>query len=253
MKRMILFLFAIGITAMGSISMAAMSNSRIRKETRFLTDKMAYELNLTPGQYNDAYEINYDFIYAVRYLMDDVVRGEEWAIDRYYRALDVRNDDLRWVLNASQYRRFLRADYFYRPIYAGGGRWNFRIYITYTNPNHFYFGKPYHYNSYSGRHSRPRYDSPSYYRGRYKHDFHSGSHSLRDEKVYRTTRRSDFGSATVRPDSSRRTSTPLKKEPGSSIDRRTNQNGNTVRRSERTKRRSNSSQPAETGNRRRER
>ena len=41
MKRIILILFAIGITAMSSVSMAAMSNSRVRKETRFLTDKMA--------------------------------------------------------------------------------------------------------------------------------------------------------------------------------------------------------------------
>lgn len=229
---------------MGSVSMAAMSNSRVRKETRFLTDKMAYELKLTPGQYNDAYEINYDFVYAVRYLMDDVVRGEEWAIDRYYRALDVRNDDLRWVLNASQYRRFLRTDYFYRPIYASGGRWNFRIYIAYTDHNHFYFGKPYHYNSYSGRHYRPRYDSPSYYRGRYKHDFYSGSHSLRDDKVYRTTRRSDFGSATVRLDSSRRTSTSVRNESGRTSDRRTKQNGDRVRRSDRTERKAETTAPS---------
>lgn len=250
MKRIILFLFAIGIAAMGSVSMAAMSNSRVRKETRFLTDKMAYELKLTPAQYNDAYEINYDFIYAVRYLMDDVVRGEERAIDRYYRALDVRNDDLRWVLSTSQYRRFLQTDYFYRPIYASGGKWNFRVYITYTNHNHFYFGKPYHYNSYSGSHCRPRYDSPSHYRGRYKHDFYSGSHSLRDDKVYRTTRRSDFGSATVRPDSSRRSSTSVRKEPAGTSGKRTNRSSSTVRRSDK---RNNSSQPVESGSRRRER
>ena len=56
MKRIILILFAIGITAMSSVSMAAMSNSRVRKETRFLTDKMAYELNLNTAQYNDVYE-----------------------------------------------------------------------------------------------------------------------------------------------------------------------------------------------------
>lgn len=68
---------------------------------------MAYELNLSTGQYNDVYEINYDFIYSIRYLMDDVIRGEEWALDKYYRTLDIRNDDLRWVLTASQYRRFI--------------------------------------------------------------------------------------------------------------------------------------------------
>lgn len=183
--------------------MAAMSNSRIRKETRFLTDKMAYELNLGTGQYNDVYEINYDFIYSIRYLMDDVIRGEEWALDKYYRTLDIRNDDLRWVLTASQYRRFIGVDYFYRPVYASGGSWSFRIYIRYTNHNHFYFGKPYHYNSYCGVHYRTHYHN-SYYRGRYRHDFYSGSHSIRDHRNYNTHRRSDFGSVTIRSNSGRR-------------------------------------------------
>ena len=49
MKRILIFFLVIGITAISSVSMAAMSNSRIRKETRFLTDKMAYELNLSTG------------------------------------------------------------------------------------------------------------------------------------------------------------------------------------------------------------
>ena len=118
MKRILIFFLVIGITAISSVSMAAMSNSRIRKETRFLTDKMAYELNLSTGQYNDVYEINYDFIYSIRYLMDDVIRGEEWALDKYYRTLDIRNDDLRWVLTASQYRRFIGVDYFSVSIFG---------------------------------------------------------------------------------------------------------------------------------------
>ena len=48
---------------------------------------------------DDAYEINYDFIYSVRNIMDYVARGYEWAMDDYYEALDIRNDDLRWVLS----------------------------------------------------------------------------------------------------------------------------------------------------------
>lgn len=202
-KRVLIFFLAIGITAVSSVSMAAMSNSRIRKETRFLTDKMAYELNLSTGQYNDVYEINYDFVYSIRYLMDDVMRGEEWALDKYYRTLDIRNDDLRWVLTASQYRRFIGVDYFYRPIYANGGGWSFRVYIRYTNHNHFYFGKPYHYSSYCGGHYRTHYHN-SYYRGRYRHDFYSGSHSIRDHRNYNTHRRSDFDTVTIRPNSARR-------------------------------------------------
>ena len=64
MKRIIfIFLAAMMSTAVCS---AAMSNSKVRKETRFLTDKMAYELNLSTEQYNDVYEINYDFISGIR-------------------------------------------------------------------------------------------------------------------------------------------------------------------------------------------
>lgn len=206
MKRIILILFAIGITAMSSVSMAAMSNSRVRKETRFLTDKMAYELNLNTAQYNDVYEINFDFIYSIRYLMDDVIRGYEWALDDYYNYLDVRNDDLRWVLSDVQYRRFLQADYFYRPIYASGGGWNFRVYITYTNRNYFYFPKPYHYRSYSGGHYRTHFHNVSYYRGRYNHNYYRGDYSVRNDRVYHTNRRSDFGSVNIRPNTSTRPS-----------------------------------------------
>lgn len=97
MKRILFMLFAVIMST--AVCHAAMSNSKVRKETRFLTDKMAYELNLNTAQYNDVYEINYDFISGVRYLMDDVLRGEEWALNRYYDYLDIRNDDLRWVLS----------------------------------------------------------------------------------------------------------------------------------------------------------
>ena len=57
---MILFMLSMAIPAMG-----AMSTNDIRKNSRFLTDRMAYELNLNTMQYEDAYEINYDFLYNV--------------------------------------------------------------------------------------------------------------------------------------------------------------------------------------------
>lgn len=200
MKR-ILFIF---IAAMMSTAVcsAAMSNSKVRKETLFLTDKMAYELKLNTEQYNDVYEINYDFISGIRYLMDDVLRGEEWALNRYYDYLDVRNDDLRWVMNSQQYNRFMQAAYFYRPVYVSGRSWSFRVYITYTNRNHFYFPRPYHYRTYSGGHYRTHYNNVSYYRGRYQHPHYSGVYRIRDNKTYHTARRSDFGSVNIRPNSS---------------------------------------------------
>ena len=56
--RRIIGLFLVAMMGIATCS-AAMSNSRVRRETRFLTDKMAYELNLSTAQYNDVYEINY--------------------------------------------------------------------------------------------------------------------------------------------------------------------------------------------------
>ena len=51
MKRILFLLFAVGLTANMTV-MAGMSTSKVRKETRFLTDKMAYELSLSTQQYN---------------------------------------------------------------------------------------------------------------------------------------------------------------------------------------------------------
>ena len=109
MKRILFILLTTLSTAVCSAGTDAMSNSKVRKETRFLTDKMAYELNLNTEQYNDVYEINYDFISGIRYLMDDVLYGNEWALNRYYDYLDVRNDDLRWVFSSRQYARFMQS------------------------------------------------------------------------------------------------------------------------------------------------
>lgn len=202
MKRILFMLFAVIMST--AVCHAAMSNSKVRKEIRFLTDKMAYELNLNTAQYNDVYEINYDFISGVRYLMDDVLRGEEWALNRYYDYLDIRNDDLRWVLSRRQYSRFMQAAYFFRPIYVSGGHWSFRIYVTYTNPNHFYYPRPYHYRTYCGGHNRVHYYNVSYYRGRHNYPTYNGSFRIRDNKSYHTSRRSDFGSVHIRPNSGTR-------------------------------------------------
>lgn len=181
----------------------AMSIGKMRQNTRFLTDRMAYELKLSPQQYDDVYEVNYDFINNVRYLMDDVVRGYDYALDRYYDFLDVRNDDLRWILSRTQYRRFMGAEHFYRPIYAHSNKWNFRIYLVYHNVNFFYYGKPHHYSSYCGGHYRTHFHNESYYKKhhhkRYGHDVYDGHYRIRhDRATYDTHRRRDFKVA-VRP------------------------------------------------------
>lgn len=203
MKRWTTFLMIVCMLGITIPAMGAMSISKMRQNTRFLTDRMAYELKLNPQQYDDVYEVNYDFINNVRYLMDDVVRGYDYALERYYDFLDVRNDDLRWILSSTQYRRFMGIEHFYRPIYAHENKWQFRIYTVYNNVNFFYFGKPRHYTTYCGGHYRTHYNNISYYKthyhNRYRHDVYDGRYRIRhDRATYDTHRRRDFN-VTVRP------------------------------------------------------
>ena len=176
-----------------SLNTMAMSNSKVRSHARFLTDRMAYELDFTPMQYDDCYEINYDFIRQVSYLMGDAVRGYYDAIDAYYRYLDWRNDDLRYIMTTSQYIRFMERDYFYRPIYTTSGSWYFRIYTTYSNRSFFYFDAPTVFRDYRGDHSRNHYSS-GFYANRYQGaDRYTGHGTIVGSQNFTNHRKSDFG------------------------------------------------------------
>ena len=191
-----------------TMCMAGMSNSRLRKEARFLTDKMAYELDLTLAQYNDVYEINYDFIDGIRDLMDEVVLGFEWALDEYYMYLDMRNDDLRWVLTSYQYHKFMQKEYFFRPVHVTNNNWDFRVYVHYSNRNHFFRDKPYHYRSYCGAHSRFHVGHVSFYQDKHKHSHYPNHASIRQDKHnFVTHRHADFGSVAIRPNTNKRPET----------------------------------------------
>ncbi len=172
----------------------AMSNSRIRETARFLSDRMAWELDMTPQQYDDCYEINYDFIFAINPIMDDVSRGYLSAIDMYYTYLDWRNDDLRFVLNAVQYRRFLELEYFYRPVYTYRGRWLFRVYQIYNNPKFYYFNAPSVFKIYAGGHSRTHFSDGFYHRDhRYGHSIDPNPHHIHGAPNMNQHQRLDFG------------------------------------------------------------
>ena len=75
-----------------TISANAMSYNAAKNEALFLSDKMAYELNLTAAQYEAVYEINLDYLMSLNGHGD--VFGIWW---------DRRNADLRYVLNSWQY------------------------------------------------------------------------------------------------------------------------------------------------------
>lgn len=109
---------------------AAMSYNEARNEALFLTDKMAYELNLTNEQYEAVYEINLDYLMG---LSRHDIFGSDWTF---------RNSRLRHVLTSWQYDRYMAANYFYRPVTWTNNSWRFNIYSRYTNRNHFYRPRP---------------------------------------------------------------------------------------------------------------
>ena len=139
MKKMIIALVAMLTIAAGG---HAMSYEQARNEALFLTDKMAYELNLTDAQYEAAYEINLDYLMGVT-SYDDV-------FSTYWER---RNLDMSYILLDWQWQAFCAATYFYRPLYWDGGYWHFAVYARYPHRDYFYFGRPAFYASYRGGHA----------------------------------------------------------------------------------------------------
>lgn len=153
MKRMIIALVAMFMMTFTTAS--AMSYEQARQQALFLTDKMAYELNLTEDQYEAAYEVNLDYLMSVD-TYDDLY-GAYWR---------QRNMDLSYILLDWQYRTYLNATYFYRPLYWNAGYWHFGIYARYPRRDYFYFGRPHFYVSYRGGHSWRVNGNRSWYHGR---------------------------------------------------------------------------------------
>lgn len=158
MKKMFLALMMM-LTA--TVSANAMSYEQARNEALFLTDKMAYELNLTDEQYEAAYEINLDYLMGVTSRYD--VYGTYW---------ERRNLDLSYILLDWQWNAFIAASYFYRPLYWDAGYWHFGIYARYPHRDYFYFGRPHFYHSYHGAHAWHRIGGHGYYHGHREH-FHA--------------------------------------------------------------------------------
>lgn len=189
MKKVFLTL----LTVAASLNMMAMSVSKMRDHARFITDRMAYELDLNSMQYEDCYEINFDFIYAVDDYLDGVARGYSDAIDLYYTYLDYRNEDLYNVLTDAQYAMFQAKEYFYRPIYASSSRWYFRIYTVYDNIHFFYRQPPICFRTYIGAHCR-RYYSAGFYVGRHYSGHRAPYHGhIRGGVHFDNYRGRDFG------------------------------------------------------------
>ena len=153
MKKFIIALVA--MFTMTFTTASAMSYEQARQQALFLTDKMAYELNLTDDQYEAAYEVNLDYLMGIN-TYDDLY-GVYWR---------QRNLDLSYILLDWQYRAFCDATYFYRPLYWDGGFRHFGIYARYPRRDYFFFGRPHFYVSYRGDHCWRVNGGRSWYHGR---------------------------------------------------------------------------------------
>ena len=148
MKRTLLTL----IIAIMALTARAISYDDARQQAWFITDKMAYELNLTPEQYDRAYQINLDYLMSLNGPTD--ITGAYWQY---------RDIDLRCILFDWQYNLLSTLDYFYRPVRWYATRWYYHVYDHYRI-GYYYYTRPNIYITYHGcTWHRRRPDRPSPY------------------------------------------------------------------------------------------
>lgn len=150
MKRMLLsFALVLGF----SLSAGAMNYDEARQQAWFLTDKMAYELNLTPEQYDRAYQVNLDYLMSLR-----------TASDCYGNYWNYRNIDMRYILFDWQYTLYSTIEYFFRPVRWVRSSWYYPVFDHYRR-GYYYFSRPTVYVSYhsNGWHRRGHNDVSPYY------------------------------------------------------------------------------------------
>ncbi len=197
-----------------TVSANAMSYEQARDQALFLTDKMAYELNLTEEQYDAAYEVNLDYLMSIG-SYDDLY-GMYWTR---------RNLDLSYILLDWQYTAFCAASYFYRPLYFVDGLWHFAIYAHYPRRDYFYFGRPAIYSTYRGAHSWAMNGGRSWYQGRtFNHGGVSTGSGMKDRFD-----RGEFKGARLGSSSASRNNTSANRTGGNFSGSRSNSSSSTTR------------------------
>lgn len=150
MRRFLIF----AVMALGVLAAHAIPFEEARREALFLTDKMAYELNVNEAQYESLYEISLDYLMFLSSSRD--VKGTH---------LNRRNYDINCVLTPMQYSKFYKADYFYTPA-----KWDagvvLKVYTRYPDRSKMYRKAPYSYSVYRGSHSWANNGNKSWYKGK---------------------------------------------------------------------------------------
>lgn len=131
-------LFTLFTALLFSIVVSALPFQEARKQAWFLTDKMAYALNLNPAQCDRVYEVNLEYFMQINSQHD--CHGRYW---------DYRNTDLRYILHDWQYQLYSTISYFLTPLHWTKSNWVFDIYKHYRD-GYYYFNRPTIYVSYCG-------------------------------------------------------------------------------------------------------
>ena len=124
------------------LSASAMPFTEARNKAMFLSDKMAYELNLTESQFEAVYEINLDYMLNL---------DEE--TDMFGYIWNIRNRDLGMVLSDSQHSQYLASDWFYRPFTMDDEGWTMAVNTRYEEGKYL-MEQPDAYLSYKGGHNQ---------------------------------------------------------------------------------------------------
>lgn len=161
MKRLALTLVLVAMGIITTFARGIMTFSEAQQQAYFLTDKMAYELDLTPTQYDQVYQVNLEYFLNV----DGV---DPWG---YY--WNYRNTDLSYILFDWQYNLYRYAEYFYRPIQWRSRSWYLPIWDRYQR-TYYYYDRPTIWNTWRGGLWTGRvHNTPSPFIGHRPHN-HSG-------------------------------------------------------------------------------
>lgn len=124
------------------LTAAAMPYTDARNKAMFLSDKMAYELNLTESQFEAVYEINLDYMLNLEDETD--LFGYNW---------EIRNRDLGLVLSDWQRNQYLTSEWFYRPFSCDANGWTLAVNNRYNEGQNF-MQQPDVFLSYKGGHNQ---------------------------------------------------------------------------------------------------
>lgn len=117
MKKMIMTLMMVLSMTIGA---NAQRLDKTYMEARILTDYMADELGLNSWQREKAYQMNLDYLNGIGSYRD--IDAHIWTF---------RNNQLKSILNAAQWKLYKKASYFYRPISWKQGAYVHNIYAKY--------------------------------------------------------------------------------------------------------------------------